>query len=104
MCDTRVDSGAGGNVSRLARLLLLVGAEQPGVMALLDDDEGNTRFVIGFELNTSFTDSCQLVLKYCAELSLADAVAVHDNAVRLEARRLVEQNQQFPAENHKEWR
>ena len=36
----------------------------PSVMAFLDDDKSNTRFIIGFELNTSFTDSCQFMLKY----------------------------------------
>lgn len=32
-------------------------------MAFLNNDEGNTRFVIGFKLNTSFANSCQFVLK-----------------------------------------
>ena len=48
MCNARVDGGTGGNVSRFARLLFLVGAEESCMMAFLNNDERDTRFVIRF--------------------------------------------------------
>lgn len=64
MGDSGVDGRSGRDVARLARLLLLVGAEQPGVMAFLDNDEGDSGLVIRFEFNASFTNGCQLVLQH----------------------------------------
>ena len=48
--DTNVDCGTGGDVPGLAALLLLVRAEQTGVVTLLDHDEGDSRLVVSFQL------------------------------------------------------
>ena len=48
--DTNVDGGTSGDVPGLAALLLLVRAEQTGVVTLLDHDEGDSRLVVGFQL------------------------------------------------------
>ena len=48
--DTNIDGGTSGDVPGLAALLLLVRAEQTGVVTLLDHDEGDTRLVVGFQL------------------------------------------------------
>lgn len=50
--DAEVDGGAGGDVARLARLLLLVGAEQPRVVPLLHHYERNARLVLRLQLKT----------------------------------------------------
>lgn len=50
MRDAEVDGGAGGDVARLARLLLLVGAEQPRVVPLLYHDERDARLVLRLQL------------------------------------------------------
>lgn len=57
MCDSRVDGCSGRNVAGFTRLLLLVGTEKSSVMAFLNDDKGNSRLVIGFQLDTSFANS-----------------------------------------------
>lgn len=47
-------------------------------------------------LNASLANCSELMLQHVDELSLGDAVAVHDDAVRLEpARALVEHDQQL---------
>ena len=51
VCDADVDGGAGRDVARLARLLLLVGAEQAGVVALLHHDERDAGLVVCLELD-----------------------------------------------------
>ena len=48
--DTNVDGGTSGDVPGLAALLLLVRAEQTGVVTLLDHDEGDSRLVVSFQL------------------------------------------------------
>ena len=48
--DTNVDCGTSGNVPGLAALLLLVRAEQSGVVTLLDHNESDSRLVVGFQL------------------------------------------------------
>lgn len=63
VCNARVDSGTGGNVSRFARLLFLVGTEEPGVMALLNHDERDTWFVVRFQFYACLADSGQLMLQ-----------------------------------------
>ena len=50
MRDAEVDCGAGGDVPRLARLFLLVGAEQTRVVALLNYDERDARLVLRLQL------------------------------------------------------
>lgn len=46
MRDAEVDGSPGGDVARLARLLLLVRAEQPRVVTLLDHYERYARLVL----------------------------------------------------------
>ena len=48
--DPYVHSGPRGDVPALAALLLLVGAEQPGVVTLLHHDEGDAGLVVSLEL------------------------------------------------------
>lgn len=60
--DAEVDGSAGGDVAGLARLLLLVGAEQPRVVPLLNHDERDTRLVFRFQLDTSFSDCGKFML------------------------------------------
>ena len=48
--DTNVDGGTSGDVPGLAALLLLVRAEQTGVVTLLDHDEGDAGLVVSFQL------------------------------------------------------
>lgn len=95
VCDADVDGRARGNVATLADLLLVVGAEEARVMALLHDDEGNARAVVVLEVHARLPDGNQLVREDLLELALGDAVAVEDDAVRLEARRAVELNEQL---------
>ena len=38
-------------------------------MALLDNNEGDSGFVVGFQLDTGFTDGGEFMLKYLQELS-----------------------------------
>ena len=85
----------GGYCHRCTDLIFLVGAEEPRVVALLDDDEGDARLVAHLELHARFADSAQLERERLAELALADAVAVEDAARRLEARAAVELDEQL---------
>ena len=48
--DADVHRGSGGDVPALAALLLLVGAEQPGVVTLLHHDERDAGLVVCLEL------------------------------------------------------
>lgn len=48
--DAQVNCGPGGDVPRLAGLLLLVRAEQPRVVPLLHHDERDARLVLRFQL------------------------------------------------------
>jgi len=92
--DTNVNRSARRYVARLPRLLLLVSTEKPGMMAFLDNDEGYPGLVVRLQLDASLADGGQLVLKHMRELSLRDAVPVHDDPVRLvAARALVEHHQ-----------
>ena len=56
MCDADVDGGAGGDVARLAGLLLLVRAKQPSVMTLLDHNKSNAGLVVRLKLDASLTN------------------------------------------------
>ena len=49
--DPDVHGGPGGDVPALAALLLLVGAEQPGVVTLLHHDERDAGLVVSLKLN-----------------------------------------------------
>jgi len=46
MCDANIHGGACRDVPRLARLLLLVRTEEPGVVPLLHHDEGDAGLVV----------------------------------------------------------
>ena len=66
----------------------------PGVVSLLNHNEGDPRLVVWLQLDAGLSDSCQLVLEDVRELALADAVPVHDDPVGLvAARALVEHHQ-----------
>lgn len=62
--DARIDCGAGRYVPGLARLLLLVGTEQPRVVALLNHDKSDARLVVRLQLDASFANRRQLVLQH----------------------------------------
>lgn len=95
MGDACIHRSTGRDVAGLARLLLLVRAEETRMMTLLDHNECDAWLVIRLQLDTSLADGRQFVLQDSAELALADAIAVHDDPVGLKPRRLVEENQQF---------
>lgn len=95
MSDSGVDRRSGRDVTRFTGLFFLIGTEEPRVMPLLDNDKRNARFVIRFQLDTSFSDGRQFVLEHSAELAFANAVTVHDDPVGFETRCLVKQDQQF---------
>jgi len=80
--DTNVDGGTSGDVPGLAALLLLVRAEQTGVVTLLDHDEGDSRLVVGFQLDTSFSNGCEFVLQNVHELSLTNSISVYNYPMR----------------------
>ena len=64
MSDAHVDGGSGGDVTALADLILLVGAEQSRVVALLYDDECDSRLISYLQLHTRFSHSSQFMRKY----------------------------------------
>ena len=63
MSDADVDRCSGRNVSGLSGLFFLVWAEESGVMALLNDDEGDAGLVVGLQLDAGLTNGGQLVLQ-----------------------------------------
>ena len=85
VCDANINGGAGGDVARFARLLFLFRSEKPRVMPLFDDDEGDSWFVVIFQLDAILPEGCEHMLKNLHKLTLADAVSVHDDPVWLEA-------------------
>ena len=93
MSDSGVNRSSGRDVAGFTGLFLLIGTEESCVMPLLDNDKRNARLVIRFQLDTSFSDGRQLVLKHSAKLAFTDAVTVHDDPVGFETSRLVEQDQ-----------
>lgn len=60
--DAEIDCGSGGDVAGLARLFLLVGAEQARVVTLLDHNERDTRLVFRLQLETCRS---RISGKYC---------------------------------------
>ena len=70
MGDADVHGGAGGDVAALAALLLLVSAEESGVVSLLDHDECNAWLVVWLQLDARLSDRGQLVLQHVGELAL----------------------------------
>ena len=56
--DPNVHGGPGGDVPALAALLLLVGAEQSGVVTLLDNYECDARLVVSFKLKIFHGKNC----------------------------------------------
>ena len=85
VCDANINGGAGRDVARFARLLFLFRAEKPRVMPLLDDDEGDSWFVVILQLDASLPEGCELMLKNLHKLTLTDAISVHDDPMWLEA-------------------
>ena len=61
--DPDVHRRACRNVSALPTLLLLVRAEEPGVVTLLHHDEGDAGLVVRLQLDASLADGSQLVLR-----------------------------------------
>ena len=54
-------------------------------MPLLDNDEGDSWFVVILQLDASLPDGCELMLENLNKLTLADAISVHDDPMWLEA-------------------
>ena len=59
--DAHVHRGPGGDVAALADLVLLVSAEEAGVVALLHHDEGDARLVAHLQLHARLSHGSQLV-------------------------------------------
>ena len=77
-------------VVRFADLILLFCCKEARVMPLLNGDERDARLIAALKHEASLAHSAQLMLQHIEELALADAVAIHDDARRLEARISVE--------------
>ena len=56
MSDSDINSRSSRDVARLSTLLLLVRAEQTGVVALLHDDERDAWLVVRLQLDAGFSD------------------------------------------------
>ena len=54
--NAHVNSGAGRDVAAAASLVLTVRAEEAGVVALLDNDEGDTWAVVTFQFGACLAD------------------------------------------------
>lgn len=63
MRDPDVHRRPGGNVPTLPALLLLVCAEEAGVMSFLHNDEGDARLVVRLQLDAGLSYRRQLVLE-----------------------------------------
>merc|ERR1719150_3387297 len=97
MRDPNIYCGSGGNVPALPALLLLVGAEQSGVVSLLDHNEGDPWLVVRLQLDAGLSDSGEFVLEDVGELALTHPVPVHDDPMGLVAAcALVEHHQVLP--------
>ena len=81
--DAHVHGRPRGDVPGLPALLLLVRAEQTGVVTLLDHDERDAGLVVRLQLDAGLADGRQLVLEHVGELSLGHSVTIHDDTVRL---------------------
>jgi hypothetical protein len=95
MRNANVDGGASGYVARFANHVLTIGAEEPSVVALLNDDVRDARAVIALQFDTRLSNRRQLVVQHFLELSLGHGVAIKDDSVGLEMRRLVKLHQQL---------
>jgi len=74
-------------------LVTLVSTEQSSMVSLLHDDERYSRLISDLEFHASLADGTQLVGEDRRKLSLADAIAVVDDARRFEVCRTVELHQ-----------
>ena len=62
--DAHVYGGSGGDVAALADLILLVGAEQSSVVALLHHDEGDSGLITHLQLHTRFSHGSQFMCEH----------------------------------------
>lgn len=53
----------------------MINADLPGVVAFLNDDEGDARLVRWLKLDASFADGAQLVGEDSLELTFGNAIA-----------------------------
>jgi len=94
MGDANINSGACWNVARLATLLLFLGAEEPGVVALLYHYEGDAGLIIGLQFYTGLPDGGELMLQDLYKLAFTHSIPIDDDPVRFETScRLVEHHQ-----------
>ena len=79
--DAHVYGGSGGDVATLADLILLVGAEQSGVVALLHHDEGDSGLITHLQLHARFSHGSQFMRQYLHHKNSPlskDVLFVHD--------------------------
>ena len=77
-----IDCRSCRDVARLPRLFFLISTEQTGVVALLNDNEGDPRLVVWLQPDAGLPDGRELVLEYLEELAFTDTIAVHDDSMR----------------------
>ena len=78
MRDLRVHNSPRGNIPHPADAVFRVFREQPGVVPLLDDQEGDPGFVSNLEGPAGALDGADLAVEDIVELSLANAIAEVD--------------------------
>ena len=83
--DVGVNDCPRGNVSNLTHALGLVFWEQPGVVSLLSHNKGDAWLVVFLKSTAGSLDGTQLLGKNNIKLTLADAITVEDNPLRLPA-------------------
>ena len=74
----------------MTNLILLVGTEESCVVSLLYNYEWDSRLIVHLQFHARLADRTQLVRQHLAELSLAYAVAVENDARRFKPGRDVE--------------
>ena len=81
VADARVNNSSSGNIVALADHIGPIVAEESHVMPLLNTDEGDARLIgsVLFQLETGISNCFHFVSQDKLELTLADAVTIHDN-------------------------
>lgn len=65
------------------------------MVSLLHSNKCDARLIAVFECHACFAHGAQFILQHIGELALGDAIAEHEDACWLEARRAIELDEQF---------
>ena len=80
VADTGVNDRTRRDIPRAIRILLL-GGDEAGVVALLDEDHGDGRCIVGVDFLGTGLDLCQLEFEDLLELALRDTIAIEEDAL-----------------------